>query len=127
MTDRNPSPSAPAERFQSFEEFYPYYLSEHANPVCRALHYLGTSIGFGFLAAGVFLSPWWLIGLPLSGYFFAWTGHFFIEKNRPATFSYPLWSLIGDYKMYFSWLSGRLPAQLAAAGVNGVPETARQG
>ncbi|MEM7688389.1 MAG: DUF962 domain-containing protein [Pseudomonadota bacterium] len=113
-----PMSEPPGEpRFQTFAQFYPFYLSEHADPTCRRLHYIGTTLTFVFLGLGIAVSPWWLIGMPLVGYFFAWVGHFFVEKNRPATFTYPLWSLIGDYKMFFSWLSGRLPAQLKAAGV----------
>ena len=104
-------------RFESFAAFYPYYLSEHADPKCRALHYIGTTFTFPILIAGILINPIWLLALPVVGYGFAWAAHFFVEKNRPATFTYPLWSLIGDYKMYFSWLSGRLPAQLEAAGI----------
>ncbi|MEM6536005.1 MAG: DUF962 domain-containing protein [Pseudomonadota bacterium] len=105
------------KRFETFEQFYPYYLTEHADPACRRLHYIGTGLGFVFMAAAILVSPWFLIGVPLIGYFFAWVGHFFIEKNTPATFTYPLWSLRGDYKMFFAWLTGRLPAQLKAAGI----------
>ncbi|MDJ0921018.1 MAG: DUF962 domain-containing protein [Henriciella sp.] len=103
--------------FSTFDEFYPYYLTEHAHPLCRALHFTGTGLTFVVLAAGILINPLWLIAMPVIGYFFAWIGHFFIEKNKPATFTYPLWSLRGDYKMFFSWLFGRLPAQLEAAGV----------
>lgn len=106
------------ERFSSFAEFYPYYLSEHAQPRCRALHYVGTTLTFVALIASIIVSLWWLFSVPLAGYGFAWAAHFFVEKNRPATFTYPLWSLIGDYKMYFSWLTGQLPQQLAKAGVS---------
>jgi hypothetical protein len=101
--------------FKSFAEFYPYYLSEHMDPACRRLHYVGTTLSFILLALGVFVSPWFWLVIPFAGYGCAWVGHFFIEKNRPATFTYPLWSLIGDYKMYFSALSGKLPEQLKTA------------
>ena len=117
MTNQKSASHGAAQRFGSFEEFYPYYLGEHANATCRALHYIGTSLTFVFLALGAFVSPLWLLGMPIAGYFFAWVAHFFVEKNRPATFTYPLWSLRGDYKMYFSWLTGQLPAQLEAAGI----------
>ena len=100
------------KRFESFSEFYPYYLSEHADPNCRRLHYIGTSLTLVFAGLGLFVSPFWFLAMPLGGYFFAWIGHFFVEKNKPATFTYPFWSLLGDYKMYFSWLTGKLPAQL---------------
>lgn len=108
----------PAERFQSFTEFYPYYLTEHAQPLCRSLHYVGTTLTLLIAVLALLSSPWWLASVPIAGYGFAWVAHFFVEKNRPATFTYPLWSLIGDYKMYFSWLSGQLPQQLAEAGVS---------
>jgi len=113
MTTNTPS----AQRFSNFQEFYPYYLQEHAKPLCRALHYVGTTLTFCLLVAALLANVRWLFAVPLAGYGFAWVAHFFIEKNRPATFTYPLWSLLGDYKMYFSWLTGRLTAQLQAAGV----------
>lgn len=98
------------ERLQSFSEFYPYYLSEHQNKTCRLLHFIGSSlvlIELMLLSFGV-LSGWaWLL-LPLTGYGFAWVGHFFFEKNRPATFTYPVWSLMGDWVMFFGLLTGKL-------------------
>ncbi len=95
--------------FQNFREFYPHYLAEHADPTCRRLHFVGTSLVLGFLVATVVtLNPWWLIGMPLAGYGFAWAGHFFFEHNRPATFTYPLWSLMGDWVMYRDMLTGRI-------------------
>jgi len=94
----------------NFREFYPYYLAEHANPTCRRLHFVGSSLVIGFLiAALVTLNPWWLLGMPLAGYGFAWVGHFFFEHNRPATFKHPLWSLAGDWVMYRDILTGRIP------------------
>ena len=86
-----------------FASFFPYYLREHAHPLCRSLHYIGTKLVY-------------LWALPVVGYFFAWVGHFFIEKNKPATFTYPLWSLIGDFKMYFLFITGRIGPALDAAG-----------
>ena len=109
-------------RIQSFADFWPYYLREHSRPECRMLHYAGTALGFIPLVLAVTVSPWWLIGWPVCGYGFAWTAHFFVEHNKPATFRYPLWSLMSDYLMFFKWLSGRLGPDLAAAGV-----TARAG
>lgn len=101
-----------------YRDFFPYYLQEHARPATRAIHYLGTGLTFGFLAAAILAgNAWWLLGMPLAGYFFAWVGHFGIEKNRPATFTYPLWSLASDYRMFFLWLTGRLGRHLKAAGV----------
>jgi len=101
-----------------FKSFFPYYLREHAHPTCRTLHYIGTTLVFGVAAYAATSGQWaWLWAMPVVGYFFAWVGHFFIEKNKPATFTYPLWSLVGDFKMYFLFVSGRLGPHLQAAGV----------
>jgi hypothetical protein len=104
-------------RIATYAEFYPYYLQEHSVPACRTMHYIGTTLTFVALALGLTVSAWWFLAAPLSGYFFAWVAHFFIEKNRPATFTYPVWSLISDYRMYFAWITGRLGPQLEEAGV----------
>ena len=105
-------------KIERYADFFPYYLQEHAKPTTRALHYVGTTLTFGFLAGAIATgSAWWLLGMPLAGYFFAWVGHFGVEKNRPATFTYPVWSLVSDYRMYFLWLGGRLGRHLRAAGV----------
>jgi hypothetical protein len=99
----------PARRYASFAEFYPFYLSEHANRTCRRLHFVGTSLGLACLAAAlVTLNPRWLLAGLLIGYAFAWVGHFVFEKNRPATFSYPLWSFMGDWVMWSEILRGRI-------------------
>ena len=95
--------------YTTFKSFYPFYLSQHANPVSRKLHYLGTALVIGLLVWVLASAQWhMLVLLPLLGYFFAWVGHFFFEKNRPATFTYPLYSLMGDFLMFFQALSGRL-------------------
>lgn len=97
------------ERYASFEEFWPYYLSEHRNPVCRGLHYVGTSAGLAVAGLGVVtLNPFALPAAMLCGYGAAWVGHFIIEKNRPATFTYPTWSLRGDLRMLKLKVTGRL-------------------
>jgi hypothetical protein len=107
----------PATRFASFAEFYPFYLAEHRNPTCRLLHFIGSSLVIGFaLAAIVTRNPWWLLGMPLAGYGFAWVGHFAFEKNRPATFKYPLYSLAGDWVMYAQLLTGKIPFEERDAG-----------
>jgi hypothetical protein len=99
-----------AYRYASFSEFYPFYLSEHANPLCRRLHFVGTSLVLGFVVAAIASgNAWWLAAVPVAGYGFAWAGHFFFEHNRPATFTYPLWSLMGDWVMYRDMLIGRIP------------------
>jgi hypothetical protein len=78
-------------RFSSFEEFWPYYVAQHAHPANRALHFLGTSLAVAAVAAAAsLLTPLWLFLVPVAGYGPAWVGHFFVEKNRPATLTYPL-------------------------------------
>jgi hypothetical protein len=97
-------------RFDSFREFYPYYLAEHSNRTCRRLHFAGSSLALGcVLAALATADAWWFAGAPLAGYGFAWIGHYFFEHNRPATFTYPLYSFCGDWVMYRDLLAGRLP------------------
>lgn len=107
-----------ADRIQSFADFWPYYLREHSKPQTRALHYIGTTlvvlIALYALWSGSFLL---LLAMPLAGYFFAWVGHFGVEKNRPATFKYPGWSLAADFRMWWYWLTGRLGPELERAGV----------
>jgi len=99
-----------AARYASFAEFYPFYLSEHRNRTCRRLHFIGTSLVLGcVVAAMVTGNAWWLLAAPVCGYGFAWIGHFRFEKNRPATFEYPLYSFAGDWLMYRDMLMGRIP------------------
>lgn len=107
-----------SDRFATYREFWPHYLREHAKPETRALHFLGTGIATTALVALVATREFWFLPVALAaGYGPAWAGHFFVEKNRPATFKHPLWSLISDYRMAFVWLSGRLESELARAGV----------
>jgi hypothetical protein len=97
-------------RFANFREFYPYYLGEHANVTCRRLHFVGSSVVLGFVAGAIVTrNPWWLLGALFSGYGFAWVGHFFFEKNKPATFKHPFYSLVGDWVMFKDMLTGRIP------------------
>jgi hypothetical protein len=103
------------QRLASFEEFWPFYVSQHMRPATRALHFAGTTLVFASLAAALLVSPWWLLGAPLGGYGFAWVGHFGVEKNRPATFTYPLWSLRGDFRMYRLMLLGRMAPEVRRA------------
>ncbi len=106
-------------RFSSFSEFWPFYLQEHAQPRTRAFHYTGTSLVVLIAAAALASANWWLlIAMPIAGYAFAWVSHIAIEHNRPATFNYPLWSLRADFKMWWMWLTGRIGAELDAAGVS---------
>lgn len=96
--------------FESFAAFYPYYLDEHRDRTCRRLHFVGSSLVLGCLVAAIVSgNAWWLLGMPLAGYGFAWVGHFGFEKNRPATFRHPLYSLMGDWVMYADILRGRIP------------------
>ena len=104
--------------YTTFAEFWPFYLREHSKPATRALHYVGTSLVVALAGYALLMGEWlWLIALPLAGYFFAWLAHFTIEKNRPATFTSPLWSLFADFRMWGLWLSGGLKAELERAGV----------
>jgi hypothetical protein len=101
-----------------YEAFWLYYLREHADPRTRALHYVGTFVAvFGLIAGSVLGQPWFLIAVPFAGYGPAWIAHFFVEKNRPATFRYPLWSLVSDFRMAWAWATGQLDDDLKRAGV----------
>ena len=96
-------------RYQTFREFYPFYLSQHEDLTCRRLHVVGSVLVLGVVAAAVLTANWWLLLLaPLFGYVFAWVGHFRFEKNRPATFEYPLYSFMGDWVMLWQSLTGKL-------------------
>jgi hypothetical protein len=98
-----------AQRFASFDDFYPFYLREHSSRVSRRLHVIGTSLALVFALAALVTQKWMLLwGVPITGYALAWTGHFFFEKNRPATFRHPLYSLRGDFRMLRDVLTGRL-------------------
>jgi hypothetical protein len=94
--------------YQSFAEFWPFYVREHSLPACRALHFIGSTLAIAVIVVAALYSPWLLLAVPLVGYGFAWFGHFAIEKNRPASFRYPLWSLIADWKMWALMLTGRM-------------------
>lgn len=97
-----------AERIKTYSEFYRFYLSEHQNRTSRILHFIGTFLVFVLLFLAIFNSwGWEWIFLPLVGYGFAWGGHAFFEKNKPATFKYPFWSLISDFRLFFEILYGK--------------------
>ena len=99
--------------FRSYSEFWPFYLREHGKPATRALHYCGSIASIVVLAWAVASQNWWwLLAVPVLGYGPAWVGHFFIEKNKPASFKAPVWSLVSDYRMCGLFLTGRLGAEL---------------
>lgn len=107
-----------SNRIQTYRDFFPYYLREHRRPVTRGWHYFGTTMAVTALVVGLVTQTWWLAALAfVFGYGPAWVGHFFFEKNRPATFDYPFWSLRGDFHMFFLWITGRLGPRLKDAGV----------
>lgn len=103
-------------RFNSFSEFWPFYVAEHSKQGTRLLHLLGTISSLAVVVYFVVTGHWWLFPLALiPGYGAAWLAHFVIEKNKPATFEHPLWSFIGDYKMIAMMLTGRMQSELVKA------------
>ncbi len=105
---------------RTYSEFWPFYLREHRKPQTRALHYIGTIASVIVLVgAAATQSWWWLLAVPVCGYGFAWFSHFFVEKNKPATFAAPFWSLISDYRMCGLFLTGRLGNELMKHQIRG--------
>ncbi len=97
------------QKFDTFKAFYPYYLAEHSNLTCRRLHVVGSFLVICLLVTTALTQKWLLLLLlPVIGYGFAWIGHFFFEKNKPATFKYPLYSFIGDWVMFWQVITGRI-------------------
>lgn len=106
----------PEKKYTSFWGFYPFYLTEHKNTVSRTLHFIGTALLLGCLVAGIITGKWfWFVLIPVVGYGFAWFGHFFFEKNKPATFTYPLWSLGSDFVMFWHILTGQITKKMQEA------------
>ncbi len=96
-------------KLDTFEKFYPYYLAQHSNLVCRRLHFIGSCLVILLLLITLFTQEWWLLLLlPVAGYGFAWVGHFFFELNRPATFTHPIYSLMGDWVMFKDVFAGKV-------------------
>ena len=116
MSPASPSGSSPGKssvdprEFKTFAEFYPFYLQEHSNRTCRRLHFVGTSFSLLFLIGLIVTGHiWYLLAALVSGYGFAWIGHFVFEKNRPASFKRPLFSFRGDWVMWRDILTGKIP------------------
>jgi hypothetical protein len=97
----------------SFEEFWDFYVGEHKEPWNRRLHFVGTTLAMGCIAGGLLTKRrWLLLAAPAFGYGFAWVGHFFVEKNKPASFKYPLWSLKADFVMWSKIATGKMNAEV---------------
>jgi hypothetical protein len=100
-------------RFETFEEFWPFYVKQHARKGTRILHFIGTTAAMACVAGGIFTKRRWLLALaPVVGYGHAWIGHFFIEKNKPATFAHPLWSLRADFVMWSKMVRGKMSEEV---------------
>ncbi|BFM10752.1 DUF962 domain-containing protein [Simiduia litorea] len=97
------------KKFDSFTQFYPFYLAEHANVTCRRLHFVGSSLALMLIAWAIYSGSYsWLLVAIVQGYAWAWVGHFFFEKNKPATFQYPFYSFLGDWVMYKDMATGKI-------------------
>ena len=119
MPENTGSPPASRTREHgTYRSFWPYYLTEHAKAPTRLIHFVGTALAIALLFVAVGTQTWWLLVLvPVAGYAFAWFSHAIIERNRPATFTYPFWSLVSDFRMFLLWLAGRLEPELRKAGI----------
>ena len=107
------TPAVPEARIATFREFWPYYVGEHRKPITRALHFIGSTFVLAIAASAVVTGrPWLLLLVPVVGYGFAWVGHFGFEKNKPATFKYPVYSFLADWVMYGKILSGSMRAEV---------------
>ena len=99
---------------QNYSEFWDFYVREHSRPLTRVLHFIGTSLGIILLVWFIARGTWYYFPLCfVCGYAFAWFAHFVVEKNRPATFKYPFWSFISDYKMLWYMATGRMGREAA--------------
>ena len=123
-SSRAPKASAPVAvdapepaRYRTMAEFWPFYLNEHSRKGTRALHLAGTAIALACIVLAFILTPWFLLGGLVAGYAFAWVAHFFVEHNRPATFTYPFKSFASDWVMFGAFLTGQLGKQLDKHGV----------
>lgn len=99
--------------FQTFDDFWPFYVREHSNKQNRQLHFVGTTLALGLAAGGLLTKRrWMLLAAPVAGYGFAWAGHYLVEGNKPATFQHPLWSLRADFKMWSMMVRGEMDAEV---------------
>ncbi len=98
---------------RTFAEFWPYYVRQHARAATRLLHAIGSSLAIVVVAVALAVDPWLLLLAPVVGYGFAWYAHFFVERNRPATFGHPFFSLAADYRMLFLMIAGRMDDEVA--------------
>lgn len=104
------------KKFNSLEDFYPFYLTEHSNSICRRLHFIGTLLVITLFISAIVTQKWWLMAfMPIAGYGFAWFGHFAFEKNKPAAFKQPLYSLASDFMMFWHIITFQLPEKLKIA------------
>jgi hypothetical protein len=101
----------------TYKAFWPFYVSQHQNKVSRNFHFVGSTFVLGCLVAGFLKSPWYFLAIPFCGYGFAWFGHLVFERNRPATFTYPLWSLQADFQMFAFMCLGRMDREVKRMGV----------
>lgn len=108
-------------RYRTFEEFWPHYLSEHASPLSRLLHVSGTAMALAFLVLlTVSGNLWFLLAAVVVGYGFAWVGHVTIERNRPTTFRHPVWSLLGDFRLFSLACTGQLGRELRRHDIDAI-------
>ena len=111
MNERQPT--SDESRITNYAEFWDFYVAEHSQPVTRYLHFVGTTLGIVSLVWFIRRGTWYYFPFSLGvGYAFAWFSHFFVEHNKPATFKYPLWSFISDYKMMWFMLTGKMQAEV---------------
>ena len=115
-----PTPTSPGPEYRTLAEFWPFYLGEHRDRTNRALHAIGSLLVLGLVGTSIALAdPRWLIAAPFAGYGFAWVGHFGFERNKPASFRYPLKSFLCDWRLLALTLAGRIPAELARLEAEG--------
>lgn len=105
------------KKFPTYKAFWPHYVNEHRGKLTRNLHFLGTSLALFFVFMAITVDPWFLVAVPFAGYGFAWLAHFYVEKNRPATFTYPVWSLMADMHMFALMCSGRMDREVSRMSV----------